>query len=258
MRVRRHVVEAGPGACDADAGGARIAVRQRAPASPRRAPRRPGRRSPQRSVGSPIASAEPAVDPAEVESGLRLDDHRQVLRQGLDPARVGELPDERPNRKVDLVPEAMPATRRRRRPRARPRPAPARPCTRGAGRPGSSPRRPVLGHAGRVGDAVLPADHRPRTSSARSPWTKPGIDVLDGHAELSLEPDALLELRDARLGRRQEQIADLLEERRRRARRRSARSPAPAAPLAPSRTAAGRRPSPCRSRRTRRCPCRRG
>ena len=47
---------------------------------------------------------EPPVYPAEMEAGLRLDHHRQVLRQGVDPTRVGELPDERPDRKVDLVP----------------------------------------------------------------------------------------------------------------------------------------------------------
>ena len=102
VRVGRHVVEAGPGACDAGAGGGRIAVRHAL--QPIRDERlvdlgavRPSAASARTSPSRPPSTRrkwKPVTASTTIEQGLG---------QLLDPARVGELPDERPDREVDLV-----------------------------------------------------------------------------------------------------------------------------------------------------------
>ncbi len=69
-------------------------------------------------------------------------------------------------------------------------------------------------HAGRIGDAVAPAAGRADDVAGRETGHDGRVDALDRHAEVVLEGAPFLELGEAGVGRREEEIADLAEERR--------------------------------------------
>ena len=72
----------------------------------------------------------------------------------------------------------------------------------------------LAGDARGIGDAVLAADHRREHVVATKDGPFVRRDPLDRHAQLSLRGHPLLERGNAALGRREEEIADRLEERR--------------------------------------------
>ena len=112
----------------------------------------------------------------------------------------------------------------------------------------------LLRHGRRIGDAVLGAEdaRRARRPSA-SPATNDGSTRSTGHAQPGLQLAPLLELGEALLGRREEEVADLVEERRPELDEEGDALAARAAPRPRSRTAAGRRPSRATSSRRRSC-----
>src|SRR5215204_1098162 len=108
-----------------------------------------------------------------MEAGLRLDDHREILRQAVNPTRVCELPNKRPNGDVDEL---------------------------GRGRTAGDHEH-IRVEVARVRELAQPGD---------GTW----IDVLHRDPQLSLETRPSSELGRPLLRRRQEEVADLLEERR--------------------------------------------
>ena len=69
-------------------------------------------------------------------------------------------------------------------------------------------------HTGRVGDPILSADRRAEHVVDPQAVDEGRVDALDGHAESSLHRSPLLELGEPGRRRREEEVADLLEERR--------------------------------------------
>ena len=153
--------------------------------------------------------------------------HRQVVRQAGHRPDIGELADERADGQV----EAERSRHRRRagatgdhqdigleRDRVSPladlHPTPCRPT------------HELFGDAGGIGDAVLAADDRAEDIIDAKPRHVGRVHALDRHAERLLDRAPLLELRQPRLGRREEEVAHLLEERRAELAEERRRSPA--------------------------------
>ena len=153
---------------------------------------------------------------AEVEAGLGLDRHRQALGEIRDRPRREQLAAERPDRQLD--PERGAEL-------ARPRPAGDHDGVRAGeqllGRralahldaePGRSPDE-LARHRGRIGDAVLaPEDGAEHVVDAKTRNDR-RVDALDSDPERALVLVALLDDRQALLGGREEEVADLLEQR---------------------------------------------
>ena len=157
---------------------------------------------------------QPVARPAEVEPRLDLDHHRQPLRRA-DGADLGELPHEGADGELDAAARGhgggAGAARddddvglegERVRPLAHLHPAPHRPP------------HELARHAAGIGDPVLPARHR-ADDVVRPQAVHPGrIDPLHRDAEPALRLEAPLELGGAVRRRRQEDVADRVEERR--------------------------------------------
>ena len=154
--------------------------------------------------------AERVAAPPEVEPRLGLEDHRQVVRNPRDRAHVDELAAKRADRKAGpelrrertgCDHENLPVELARISAFANFDPPLRRP-------PDELPR-----HLGGLGDPVLPAGDRPEHVVRAQALDSGGIDALDGNAEATLELRSALERREPLLGRREEQVADLVEER---------------------------------------------
>jgi hypothetical protein len=213
VRVRRHVVAARPGPPERRTSAGRI---------PRAEPAAPVldevvanlRRHVPAQLGLRHREAQAvAVDAPEVKAVL-LDRHRQVPRNAVHRPDVDELADERADRELD--------------------PACGRDSTRidpaGDHEPLGVERQRIrtLAHldaqrrralderprdAGRIGHAVLAADGRAEHVVHTQAAHERRVDALDRHAERHLELAPVLELGEAGLRRRQEEVADLLEQR---------------------------------------------
>ncbi len=105
------------------------------------------------------------------------------------------------------------------------------------------------GDRGRVGDSVLRAEHRAEHVAGLEPIDERRVDALDRDAEAGLDAAALLELGEALLGGREEEVADLVEERRPELREEGDALAGEQHLGGRSRTAGARRPSPSRSSR---------
>ena len=144
-----------------------------------------------------------------------LDRHRQPNRHAVDRADVCKLAHERADGKLD-------AARRRDRRRAgaagdHERLGGQRQRVRPLADVDAECRRPpdeLARHARGIGDAVLAADRRPEHVVGAESLDEGGVDALDRHAKGRLHGTPLLELREPALGRREEEVAHLFEQRR--------------------------------------------
>ena len=156
---------------------------------------------------------EPVAAAAEVEAGLGLDHHRQVVRQAGQRRGLEQLAAERPDRQLDAG-----LRRELRRPRA------ARDHEHVAFH---ALGRSVLEHldpellrstqhfardGARVGNTVAPAAGRTEHVVDGEARHDRGVDALDRHAERVLQQAPLVEVGEPFLRRREEEVADLAEE----------------------------------------------
>ena len=157
---------------------------------------------------------EPVAAPAEVEPGLGLDDHRQVVRQ-VERTGAQELPAERAHGQLETARIARPRpSTARRRSRARRRRRSARPCRSRSSTPELDRAAHELArHRGRIGARRRSSTRRRRARRRRSrPRTDRGSTRSTGTPSPRLELAPLLELVQSFLGRREEEVADLVEE----------------------------------------------
>ena len=197
-------------------------------------------------LGLPHRQDQPVAAAAEVEPGLRLDDHRQQLWRRASGAGGEKLTAERPDRQLDAD---------ARRERRRPRPAAITTVSASSSRVSAGGVLPQLdpelhgaphelaGHGRRVGDAVLRAEDRPEHVARLEPGHERRVDALHRDAEpactarrssSAARPPRSSPGRGSRPGGRTAG----------RARRRTRCSPAPGVPRRRSRTAAERRRAP--------------
>ena len=254
MRIRGHVVEARPGLVDPASRRLREAMRE-----PRQAVvedrlvdgglEAPPRRRIRHREHEPVAAA------PEVEAALGLDDHRQRCRRrrcrasrraagGRAGGRAARRRHEPPSA-ADHGPQAITSVS------ASSRRVSASVCSRSSTPSSCARRTSSRVDRGRVGHAVLGAEDGSEHVGRLEPLDERSVDALDRHPERRLHGPPRLERLEPRLGRRQEQVADLVEERRSElGEERDALLREPNLG-ARSRTAAGRRPSPARSIRPR-------
>src|SRR5215218_889687 len=213
VRVRRHVVEPGPRVLDRGFRRAGIAVMEARQAV--------GEERFVHDLFEPPARLrvdhrqhEPLAAAAEVEAGLLLEHHRQALGQ-VELSRRQQLPNERPHRELDA--ERLSHLRR-------PRPAGdhERVGLEG-GRVAALPHlHAELGreadelarHSRRVSGAVRLADDGTEHVGGAQALDVRRVDRLDRDAELLLDRPTLMQRRQPLLGPRDEQVADLVEQRR--------------------------------------------
>jgi hypothetical protein len=137
-----------------------------------------------------------------------LDRHRQVAREAVDWADFDELADERPDRQTrDEVGRAGPAGDDEHVGAELPRVGSLQHLD-------SAPPDELARDCDRVGDPVLAADHSTEHVVGTQAGHARGIRLLDGDAEAALQLGPAAELVEPLGRRREEQIADLLEERR--------------------------------------------
>ena len=179
--VGRHVVKAGPGARDRDAGSRWISLRKPAEPVLDQRLRRPGHPCPSGAWSRPS----PAGDrrrPGGNGSRTRAFDHREILGQSVDAPRVRRAADERPDRGR---PQARASSTAGDHEHVRIELA----CVRELAQLDSRPRivDQAAGDGRGIGDAVLAADHRGVDVIDAQAGDRAWIDVFDRNPQLSLE-----------------------------------------------------------------------